>query len=67
MRLAGQLLFVDYCGYFIVVGFVLLLSMIAVIVMTLNKRFVVKSQAIYVQVLRSFNNSIIIHKDGNRF
>ena len=67
MRLAGQLLFVDYCGYFIVVGFVLLLSMIAVIVMTLNKRFVVKSQAIYVQVLRSFNNSIIKHKNGNRF
>jgi hypothetical protein len=62
MKLAGQLLFVDYYGYFIIVGFVLLLSMIAVIVLTLSKRFVVKSQAIYVQVLRSFNNSIIIHE-----
>jgi len=62
MKLVGQLLFTDFYAYFVIVGFILLLAMIAIIVSTLNKRFVVKSQVIYAQVLRSFNHSNVLNR-----
>jgi NADH-quinone oxidoreductase subunit J len=58
MLSVGQILFVDFSLYFIIVGYILLLAMIAAITSTLNKKFNAKSQFIYAQVLRSFNESI---------
>ena len=59
MKAVGQLLFVDYCYHFIIAGFILLLAMVAAITSTLNKRFIAKSQAIYAQVLRSFDKAVV--------
>jgi NADH-quinone oxidoreductase subunit J len=55
----GQLLFVEFTLYFIIVAYILLLAMIAAITSTLNKKFIAKSQFIYAQVLRSFDKSVI--------
>ena len=57
----GSLIFVDYYTHFIVGGFVLLLAMVAVIVLTLLKRFVSKPQNVYAQVLRDFNSAIVFY------
>jgi len=54
----GQLLFVEFTTYFIVVAYILLLAMVAAITSTLNKKFIAKSQFVYAQVLRSFDKSI---------
>jgi NADH-quinone oxidoreductase subunit J len=55
----GQLLFVNFSFHFIIAGYVLFLAMIAAITSTMSKKFVVKSQQIYAQVLRSFDKSVV--------
>lgn len=55
MRLIGQILFVEYSLQFVVVGYILLFAMLGAIVLTLQKTFLSKSQAVYFQVLRDFN------------
>jgi NADH:ubiquinone oxidoreductase subunit 6 (subunit J) len=57
-RFLGQVLFTEYFILFIVCGFILLLAMISAIVLTLNNKFVAKSQNIYAQVLRDSRLSI---------
>jgi hypothetical protein len=49
-----------YC--FILAGFILLLAMISAIILTLQKRFVSKTQNVYVQILRDFNDSLVHFK-----
>lgn len=58
LRSIGQLLFVNYFMHFIVSGYALLLAMLGAIVLTLYKKFICKSQNIFSQVLRGFNESI---------
>ena len=52
-------LFVKYFFEFLISGLILLLAMIGTIVLTLQKRFINKTQNIYYQVLRDYNKSII--------
>jgi len=58
MRSIGFVLFTEYFYYFIVVGYVLLLSMVGAIVLTLQKTFNGKSQYISKQVLQDFELSL---------
>lgn len=59
MQSLGQVLFTEYFYQFIISGFILLLAMVGAIVLTLQKKFVAKSQNIYAQVLRDFRTSIV--------
>ena len=52
-------LFINYLYCFLLSGFVLLLAMVAAIILTLQKTFVSKTQNIYVQILKDYNNSLI--------
>jgi NADH-quinone oxidoreductase subunit J len=52
-------LFTDYLYCFLLSGFVLLLAMVAAIVLTIQKKFVSKSQNIYSQILRDYNNALV--------
>ena len=52
-------LYVKFFFEFLISGLVLLLAMIGTIVLTLQKRFINKTQNIYYQVLRDYNKSII--------
>ena len=56
----GSLLFTEFYAYFIVSGFVLLLSMVGAIVLTLQKTFSGKSQYISKQVMQDFEASITL-------
>jgi len=58
MRSIGQILFVEYWLHFIIVGYVLLFAMIGAITLTLQKKFLSKSQNVYFQVLRNFNSCV---------
>jgi len=55
----GELFFSSFAYLFVVLGFILLLAMIGTITLTLRKNFTSKSQAVYTQVLRDSNNTII--------
>lgn len=55
----GELFFTSFAYLFIILGFILLLAMIGTITLTLQKKFTSKSQAVYVQVLRDSNDSIL--------
>jgi len=59
IKSVGQLLFVTFSYHFVVAGFVLFLAMIAAITSTMSKKFIVKQQQIFAQVLRSFDKSIV--------
>jgi NADH-quinone oxidoreductase subunit J len=61
IALIGQVLFTNYAVYFIVVGFVLLLAMVAAITLTLHKTFVPKAQNPYYQVLRNFDTCLAFY------
>lgn len=61
MRSIGQILFVEYSLQFIIVGYVLLLAMLAAIILTLHKSFFSKTQNVYFQVLRNFNTCITFY------
>lgn len=52
-------LFSNYLYCFILSGFVLLLAMIAAIVLTLQKKFISKTQNIYTQILKDYNNALV--------
>ncbi len=58
----GELFFTMYVYLFILLGFVLLLAMLGTIVLTLQKRFTVRSQQVYKQVLRNSHVSILRFK-----
>ena len=55
----GHLLFTTFCYLFILSAFVLLLAMVGAIVLTLQKAFTSKSQKLFKQVLRRYNESIL--------
>ena len=59
IKSVGQLLFVTFSFHFIIAGFVLFLAMIAAITSTMSKKFIVKQQQIFAQVLRSFDKSVV--------
>jgi uncharacterized protein YxeA len=40
-------------------GLILLLAMIAAIVLTLQKTFVSKTQNVYIQILKDYNNTVL--------
>jgi len=52
-------LFTNYLYCFLLSGFVLLLAMVAAIILTLQKTFVSKTQNIYVQILKDYNNTLV--------
>lgn len=54
--------FNDYLFCFLISGLVLLLAMISAIILTLEKRFVSKTQNVYVQILRDYNNALVHFK-----
>ena len=58
MRSLGQILFVEYWLQFIIVGYILLFAMVGAIVLTLQKKFLSKSQNVYFQILRNFNSCV---------
>jgi len=55
-------LFSKYLYAFILSGFVLLLAMVSAILLTLQKKFINKTQNVYTQLLRDFNSSLIIYR-----
>ena len=59
IKLLGFALFSNYLYHFLISGLVLLLAMIAAIVLTLQKNFVNKTQNVYKQILKDYNNAII--------
>ncbi len=58
----GQVLFTEFAKAFVITGDILLLAMLGAIILTLQKKFISKSQNIYTQVLRDFNSSIKLRK-----
>jgi len=61
MQSIGHILFVDYWFQFVTVGYILFFAMVAVIVLTLQKTFISKSQNVYSQVLRDFNSCVLLY------
>jgi len=61
LKAIGFILFIEYFFHFIVSGYILLFAMIGAIVLTVNKKFISKSQNIYAQVLRDYNTSIVYY------
>jgi hypothetical protein len=61
IQLLGRALFVEYAAQFIITGFILLLAMIATITLTIQKTFLSKSQDVYHQILRKFNDQSNIY------
>jgi NADH-quinone oxidoreductase subunit J len=57
-RYLGLVLFTEYFYSFIVSGFILLLAMVGVIVLTIHKKFVAKTQNIFAQVLRNHRGAV---------
>jgi hypothetical protein len=55
----GELFFTSFAYLFVALGFILLLAMIGTITLTLQKKFITKSQDVYKQVLRDSNSVII--------
>ena len=55
----SETFFTSFFYLFIILGFILLLAMIGTITLTLQKKFITKSQAVYNQILRDSNNTII--------
>ena len=58
IRSVGLILFTGYSFQFIVVGYILLFAMIGTIVLTLHKKFLSRSQAVYFQILRDQNSAL---------
>jgi NADH-quinone oxidoreductase subunit J len=54
----SSVLFTNHYDHFIVTGYILLLAMVGSILLTLQKKFLSKSQNAYWQVLRSFQSSV---------
>ena len=55
----GELFFTSFAYLFIVLGFVLLLAMIGAIVLTLQKKFITRSQEVFRQVLKDSTSVVI--------
>ena len=62
IKLVGFVLFSKYLYHFVIVGFVLLLAMIAAIILTLQKSFVNKTQNVYLQLMKDHNNALRFNK-----
>jgi NADH-quinone oxidoreductase subunit J len=58
IKLIALTFFTNFLFHFLIAGLVLLLAMVAAIVLTLHKTFVGKTQNVYNQILKDFNNSI---------
>jgi NADH-quinone oxidoreductase subunit J len=57
-RYLGFVVFTEYFQSFIISGFILLLAMVGVIVLTLHKKFYARSQNIFAQVLRNHKTCV---------
>lgn len=55
----SQALYHDFVYQFLLAGFVLLLAMVGAILITIEKTFLKKTQNVYYQVLRNYNNAIL--------
>jgi NADH-quinone oxidoreductase subunit J len=62
MEQIGQILYTYYIYLFILSGFILLVSMIGAIVLTMHQRKNVKKQKIYEQINRNFETAIYLKK-----
>jgi NADH-quinone oxidoreductase subunit J len=59
IKVLGFVLFSNYLYHFLLAGLILLLAMIAAIVLTLQKTFVSKTQNVYIQILKDYNNTVL--------
>ena len=59
IKVISYALYTNYLYNFLLSGIILLLAMIAAIVLTLQKKFVTKSQNIYNQILRDFKVALV--------
>ena len=55
-------MFSEYLFPFLISGLILLLAMVAAIILTIQKRFVSKSQDVYAQLLKDFNSTLVWYK-----
>ena len=55
----SQTLFFDFIYEFLLAGFVLLFAMVGAILITIEKTFLKKTQNVYSQILRNYNNSLV--------
>jgi NADH-quinone oxidoreductase subunit J len=58
IKTIGAALFSNFLFHFLIAGVILLLAMVSAIVLTLQKRFLSKTQNIYKQILRDHNNAL---------
>ena len=59
IKIIGQVLYTHYCLFFLISSLILLVSMISVIILTMNKKKVnFKKQIIEFQLLRNYKNTI---------
>jgi len=64
IKLLGFVLFSKFLYHFIIAGVVLLLAMIAAIVLTLQKQFKIKTQNVYHQILKNYNQTVVMSTKG---
>lgn len=62
IKMIAFALFSDFLLHFLIAGLVLLLAMLAAIVLSLQKVFLVKNQNVYNQILRDFNFALTASK-----
>ena len=55
----GELFFTSFAYLFVALGFILLLAMVGAIVLTLQKKFITRSQDVFRQVLKDSNDVVI--------
>lgn len=59
LKTLANVIFLEYFYSFLVAGYILLLAMVGAIVLTVQKKFVSKTQNIYTQIMADFNNTIV--------
>ena len=62
IEVIGQIMYTHYFAWFLIAGFILLVSMIGAIVLTINFQHKAKHQLIFKQLARSKENSIYLAK-----
>lgn len=62
LQTISQAMFSEYLFPFLISGLILLLAMVAAIILTIQKRFVSKSQDVYAQLLKDFNSTLVWYK-----
>ena len=62
MEMIGNILYTNYFIHFIMCGIVLLVSMLGAIVLTFGKAKKLKSQQIFIQILRDVSTAVKLNR-----